>query len=49
MEGLSATFVYFGIGSGLAIGVALLVVAILLLRTARRYVDLAEERLDLLR
>jgi hypothetical protein len=49
MEGLSATFVYFGIGSGLAIGVALLVVAVLLLRTARRYVDLAEERLELLR
>jgi len=49
MEGLSATLVYFGIGSGLAIGVALLIVAILLLRTARRYVELAEERLELLR
>ena len=49
MEGLSATLVYVGIGSGLAIGIALLVVAILFLRTARRYVDLAEERLELLR
>lgn len=49
MEGLSATFVYFGIGSGLAIGFALLIVAILFLRTARRYVELAEERLELLR
>ena len=49
MEGLSATLVYFGIGSGLAVGVALLTVAILFLRTARRYVDLAEERLELLR
>jgi len=49
MEGLSATFLYFGIGSGLAIGIALLTVAILFLRTARRYVDLAEERLELLR
>jgi hypothetical protein len=38
MEGLSATLVYVGIGSGLAIGIALLVVAILFLRTARRYV-----------
>jgi hypothetical protein len=41
--------VYVGIGSGLAVGVALLTVAILFLRTARRYVDLAEERLELLR
>ena len=49
MEGLSATLVYIGIGSGLAIGIALLAVAILFLRTARRYVDLAEERLELLR
>lgn len=49
MEGLSAMVVYFGIGSGLAIGVGLLIVAILLLRTARRYVELAEERLELLR
>ncbi|CAA9415222.1 MAG: hypothetical protein AVDCRST_MAG01-01-1874 [uncultured Rubrobacteraceae bacterium] len=46
---MSATLVYIGIGSGLAIGIALLVVAILFLRTARRYVDLAEERLELLR
>jgi hypothetical protein len=49
MEGLSATLVYVGIGSGLAIGIALLIVAILFLRTARRYVDLAGERLELLR
>ena len=49
MEGLSATLLYVGIGSGLAMGVALLTVAILFLRTARRYVDLAEERLELLR
>ena len=49
MEGSSATLVYVGIGSGLAVGVALLAVAILFLRTARRYVDLAEERLELLR
>jgi hypothetical protein len=49
MEGLSVTLVYIGIGSGLAIGIALLVVAILFLRTACRYVDLAEERLELLR
>jgi len=46
---LSGTLVYVGIGSGLAVGVALLTVAILFLRTARRYVDLAEERLELLR
>ncbi len=49
MEGLSATLVYVGIGSGLAVGAALLTVAILFLRTARRYVDLAEERLELQR
>jgi hypothetical protein len=49
MEGLSATLVYVGIGSVLAIGVAILTVAVLFLRTARRYVDLAEERLELLR
>lgn len=49
MEGLSATLVYVGVGSGLAIGVAILTVAVLFLRTARRYVDLAEERLELLR
>ena len=49
MEGLSAPLVYVGIGSVLAIGVALLTVGVLFLRTARRYVDLAEERLELLR
>ena len=46
---MSATLVYVGIGSVLAIGVALLTVGVLFLRTARRYVDLAEERLELLR
>ena len=46
---MSGTLVYVGIGFGLAVGVALLTVAILFLRTARRYVDLAEERLELLR
>ncbi len=49
MEGLSATLVYVGIGSVLAIGVAILTVAVLFLQTARRYVDLAEKRLELLR
>ena len=49
MEGLSATLVYVGLGSVLAIGVAILTVAVLFLRTARRYVDLAEMRLELLR
>jgi hypothetical protein len=49
MEGLSVTLVYVGIGSVLAIGVAILTVAVLFLRTARRYVDLAEKRLELLR
>lgn len=49
MEGLSATLVYVGIGSVLAIGVAILTVAILLLQTVRRYVALAEKRLELLR
>ena len=49
MEGLSATLVYVGIGSVLATGVGILIVAMLFLRTARRYVDLAEERLELLR
>jgi hypothetical protein len=49
MEGLSTTLVYVGIGSVLALGVAILTVAILFLRKARRYVDLAEMRLELLR
>ncbi len=40
---------YVGIGSLLAVGVAILTVAVLFLRTARRYVELAEERLELLR
>ncbi|HET7273004.1 MAG TPA: hypothetical protein VFI90_18175 [Rubrobacter sp.] len=46
---MSATLVYVGIGSVLVIGVAILIVAVLFLRTARRYVDLAERRLELLR
>ncbi|MDQ4127956.1 MAG: hypothetical protein M3151_08440 [Actinomycetota bacterium] len=46
---MSATLAYVGIGSVLAVGVAILTVAVLFLRTARRYVDLAEERLELLR
>lgn len=49
MDGLSVTLVYVGLGSVLAIGVAILTVAVLFLRTARRYVDLAEKRLELLR
>lgn len=46
---MSATLVYVGIGSVLAISVAILTVSVLILRTARRYVDLAETRLELLR
>ena len=49
MDGLSATLVYVGICSVLAMGVAILTVAVLFLQTARRYVDLAEKRLELLR
>jgi hypothetical protein len=49
MDGLSATLVYVGIGSVLAVSVAILTVAVLFLQTARRYVDLAEERLEILR
>ena len=46
---MSATLVYVGIGSVLATSVTILVVAVLLLRVVRRYVELAEERLELLR
>lgn len=49
MEGLSATLVYVGIGSVLVLGAAILTVSVLFLRTARRYVELAETRLELLR
>jgi hypothetical protein len=45
----SVTVVYLGIGSVLAVSVAILITAVLFLRTARRYVDLAEKRLELLR
>ncbi|HJQ28217.1 MAG TPA: hypothetical protein VJ827_02675 [Rubrobacter sp.] len=46
---MSATLVYVGIGSVLSVCVAILTVSVLFLRTARRYVDLAEARLELLR
>ena len=46
---MSATLMYVGIGSLLALGVGTFAVAVLLLQTARRYVDLTEKRLELLR
>lgn len=46
---MSATLMYVGLGSLLALGVATLTIAILFLQTARRYVELTEERLELLR
>ena len=46
---MSATLMYVGIGSLLALGVATLTIAVLFLQTARRYVDLTERRLELLR
>ena len=46
---MNATLVYVGIGSVLVTGLAILLVAVLLLRVGRRYVELAEERLELLR
>ncbi|MBA2535741.1 MAG: hypothetical protein H0V21_12100, partial [Rubrobacter sp.] len=46
---MSATLMYVGIGSLLALGVGTFAIAILLLQTARRYVDLTEKRLELLR
>ena len=46
---MSTTLVYVGIGAGLATGVGIFAVAILFLQTARRYVDLTEKRLELLR
>ena len=45
---MSATLMYVGIGAVLAIGVAILTIAVLFLQTARRYVDLTERRLELL-
>jgi hypothetical protein len=46
---MSATLMYVGIGSLLALGVATLTIAVLFLQTARRYVALTEKRLELLR
>ena len=46
---MSATLMYFGIGAILATGVGIFAIAILFLQTARRYVDLTEKRLELLR
>ena len=46
---MSATLMYVGIGAVLATGVGIFAVAILFLQTARRYVDLTEKRLELLR
>ncbi len=46
---MSATLMYVGIGSLLVLGVATLTIAVLFLQTARRYVDLTERRLELLR
>jgi hypothetical protein len=46
---MSATLMYVGIGAILATGVGIFVIAILFLQTARRYVDITEKRLELLR
>jgi len=46
---MSATLMYVGIGAILATVVAILTIAVLFLQTARRYVDLTERRLELLR
>jgi hypothetical protein len=46
---MSATLVYVGIGAGLATVVGIFAIAVLFLQTARRYVDLTEKRLELLR
>jgi hypothetical protein len=46
---MSATLMYVGIGAVLATGVGIFAIAILFLQTARRYVDLTEKRLELLR
>lgn len=45
---MSAAMIYVSIGAGLTLGVGILTVAVLFLQTARRYVDLAEKRLELL-
>ena len=46
---MSATLMYVGIGAILATLVGIFAIAILFLQTARRYVDLTEKRLELLR
>jgi len=46
---MSATLMYVGIGAILATAVGIFAIAILFLQTARRYVDLTEKRLELLR
>jgi hypothetical protein len=46
---MSATLMYVGIGAILATGVGIFAIAILFLQAARRYVDLTEKRLALLR
>ena len=46
---MSTTLLYVGIGSLLALGAGTFAVAVLFLQTARRYVDLTEKRLELLR
>jgi hypothetical protein len=46
---MSATLIYVGIGAILATLVGTFAIAILFLQTARRYVDLTEKRLELLR
>ena len=46
---MSTTLMYVGIGAILTTGVGTFAIAILFLQTARRYVDLTEKRLELLR
>jgi hypothetical protein len=46
---MSATLMYVGIGAMLATLVGIFAIAVLFLQTARRYVDLTEKRLELLR
>jgi hypothetical protein len=46
---MSATLEYVGIGAALATVVGIFAMAVLFLQTARRYVDLTERRLELLR
>jgi hypothetical protein len=46
---MGATLVYVGIGAALATVVGIFAIAVLFLQTARRYVDLTERRLELLR